>query len=108
MPKIKNNDDTHEKLIAETYKINPKTGKFIKVDINDGSIDWGDVEKPICRLFCYYYTLNNAPSFHNAAESYRKCGKKFKKTVILQKMLIFCVKDTQKLTFLLKIMKKNK
>lgn len=79
MPKIKNNDDAHEKLIAETYEINPKTGKFIKVDINDGSIDWGDVKKPLCRLFCYYYTLNNSPSFHNAAESYRKCGKKFKK-----------------------------
>lgn len=71
--------DDSEKLIAETYDINPKTGKFIKVDINDGSIDWGNVDSPICRLFCYYYTLNNSPSFHNAAESYRKCGKKFKK-----------------------------
>lgn len=76
MESIKNET---EKLIAETYEINPKTGKFVKVDLNDGSIDWGDVKSPICRLFCYYYTLNNAPSFHNAAESYRKCGKKFKK-----------------------------
>ncbi len=80
MPKITNNEYTHEKLIAELYEVNPKTGKFFKVDINDGSIDWGDVKKPLCRLFCYYYTLNNAPSFHNAAESYRKCGKKFKKS----------------------------
>lgn len=75
-----NEEDTHVKLIAELYDKDPKTDKFLKVDINDGSIDWGDVKKPLCRLFCYYYTLNNAPSYHNAAESYRKCGKKFKKS----------------------------
>lgn len=72
-------------IIAILYETNPKTGKPIEVDINDGSVDFGKVRDERARLFCYFYTLYGAPSYHNASESYKKTGVKCKNSQSLAK-----------------------
>lgn len=68
----------NKEIIALLYEINSKTGKPVEVNINDGSIDFGKVKDERAILFCYFYTLYGAPSYHNAAESYKKTGVKCK------------------------------
>ena len=65
---------TEKKLLATLYEVNPKTKRKVEVDINDGSIDWKNVKEDRARLYCFYYTLAGAPSYHNSAESYRMTG----------------------------------
>lgn len=74
-----------KEIIAILYETNPKTGKPIEVDINDGSVDFGKVRDERARLFCYFYTLYGAPSYHNASESYKKTGVKCKNSQSLAK-----------------------
>lgn len=74
-----------KEIIAILYETNPKTGKPIEVNINDGSIDFGKVRDERARLFCYFYTLYGAPSYHNASESYKKTGVKCKNSQSLAK-----------------------
>lgn len=63
-----------EPIYAYLDEINPKTGKPIKIDINDGSIDFMGVRLPRHKLFCYYYTLFPSSTYHKGAESCRKAG----------------------------------
>lgn len=72
-------------IIAILYETNPRTGKPLEVNINDGSIDFGKVKDEKARLFCYFYTLYGTPSYHNASESYRKTGTKCKNSQSLAK-----------------------
>ena len=74
---------TEKKLLATLYEVNPKTKRKVEVDINDGSIDWKNVKEDRARLYCFYYTLAGAPSYHNSAESYRMTGTKCKDSQVL-------------------------